>query len=288
MQVKVYMDVLYLINFFVGYVVLRMTARLLNLCIGRWRILLSSAIASLTLLMFVPFGFFYHPLGSLLIYIGISLEADVICFGRKKGILYKWLLSTTIMVLIGSCMNYIRYGLGLTVLGFYKWMLCFFVAEITIGILFLIFKMNHKKYNRLYSVKLTHGMQTVQAELLLDTGNRLWDPLFCKPVLVLSEEVVKSCLTVEENRLLKECSDIGIWNHKNSHSNELQKSCFFHEISYESVGNTNGKMICFLVDKVEIAQEKRILYKQPVAVVPKEIFQKREYQGLLQPDCISI
>ena len=288
MQVKLYLDVLFLVNFVVGFFVLLMTSFLLNLHTKWWRIILGSVFGTVTLLFLLFMGVLFHPWKSLLIYIGISLEANIICFGLKKGLLCKWLLSTTIMVLIGSCMNYIRYSFGLTVLVLFKWMLCFFVAEVVIIILFLSIKFYKAGSCRIYTVNFIHHGGKVCKKLYLDTGNMLRDPLFGKPVIVLSDEVVKSCFTLEENRLLGDYFNMGIFNYIGLHSNEMQKKYCFHEIPYQSVGNTNGKLLCFLMDEVEITELKITLYKQPVAIAPPGLFKGKTYQGLLHPNCISL
>lgn len=289
MQVVFYLDIIFLINFIVGCFVFVITNIILRQRVKWWRICMGAAIGSASLLFFVPGLQLLKPIEGTIIYIGISMGANVICFGyKKRGLLLKWLLSTTIMILIGNGMNYIRYILGLTILDFSKWMLCFFVVGIFVFIGCFQVKKCAQKNRQTYVVKIHHGEHVFLEYLYMDTGNFLWDPLFQKPVVVLSEEVVRTCFTVEENRLLKEYFDTGILNYTSLHSNEMQKKYCFHEISYESVGNPTGRMLCFLMDEVELLDCKITLYRQPVAIAPEMLFRGKMYQGLLQPDCISL
>lgn len=288
MQVKLYLDIIFLVNFIVTCFVLFSVSIILHIHTKWWKIILGGFAGSVALLFFVPFRFFLYPVTGTLIYIGISIGANGICFGFRNGFLYKWLLSTTIMVLIGNCMNYIKYLFGISVLDFGKWILCFFVAETTVLIFLMKLIRIQKISKQLYHVKFTHNNRIFYETLYLDTGNFLWDPLFQKPVIVLSEKSVSACFTVEEYRLLKEYLDMGIFNYKSLHSSEMQKKYCFHEISYESVGRKNGRMLCFLMEEVEIVNENKKLYKQPVAIVSKSLFYGKKYQGLLQPDCISL
>lgn len=288
MQVKVYVDIIFLVNFIADCFVLFMVNIILHLHIKWWRIILGGLAGAITLLFFIPGRWFVRSALGTLIYIGISMEACIICFGYKRGLFYKWLLSTTIMVLIGSSMNYIKYIFGFTVIDFGKWILCFFAAEIFIFIVVVKLIRLQKNSKEIYTVKFTHNNHVFFETLYLDTGNFLWDPLFQKPVIVLSDRSVNTCFTVEEYRLLKKYLDMEIFDYKGLHSSEMQKKYCFHEIHYESVGRKNGKMLCFLMDEVEIVNEKKKLYKQPVAIVSGKLFEGKQYQGLLQPDCISL
>lgn len=288
MQVKLYMDIIFLINFIVDFLVLFSVNVMLRLHTKWWRIILGGLAGAFPLLFFVPCMFLVSPMEGTLIYIGISIEANLICFGYKNGFFQKWLLSTTIMVLIGNGMNYIKYIFGFTVFDFSKWILCFFTAEFCVFIVILKLIKYQKNSKHIYTVKFTQNNHAFFESLYLDTGNFLWDPLFQKPVIVLSEGSISACFTVEEYRLLKKYLDMGIFNYKSLHSSEMQKKYCFHEICYESVGRKKGKMLCFLMDEVEIAGAKKKLYKQPVAIASKTLFEGKQYQGLLQPDCISL
>lgn len=288
MQVKIYLDIIFLINFMVGCFVLFSVNIILHLHTKWWKIMMGGLAGSVTLLLFVPCRLLFYPVIGTLIYIGISIEANLICFGYKNGLFYKWLLSTTIMVLIGSGMNYIKYILGFSVFDFSRWLLCFFTAEIMVFIIMMNIIKIQKSSKQIYTVKFTKNNYAFFEKMYLDTGNLLWDSLFQKPVIVLSESSIRACFTVEEYRLLKKYLDMGIFDYNGLLSSEMQKNYCFHEIHYESVGRKNGKMLCFLMDEVEIVGERKKLYKQPVAIVPKTLFAGKAYQGLLQPDCISL
>lgn len=288
MQVKLYLDVIFLINFIADCFVLICVNVLLHLHTKFWRIVLGGFAGSVALLFFIIHRWFLYPVTSAFIYIGISLGANIICFGLKKGFFSKWLLSTTIMVLIGSCMNYIKYMTGLSVLHFGKWLLCFFAAESTVFILLMKLIPMQKHSKQMYTVIFKLNNRRTSQVLYMDTGNFLWDPMFQKPVIILNEKCMDTCFTVDEYRLLKEYFDTGILNYKSLHSSEMQMKYCFHEISYESVGRKKGKLLCFLMDEVEIIEGHKKLYRQPVALVQESLFYGKLYQGLLQPDCISL
>ncbi len=289
MKVTIYFDIIFFVNFVMDCFVLLLVNCILRLHTKWWRIVLGGIVGAISILFFVLNPFMWNPVWGTMLYIGISMGACLVCFGykRKQSVMI-WLLSTTVMILIGSGMNYIRDLLGITTLDMAKWILCFGAAGIVIFCVGSYVSKGMSIHKQIYVVKLRHHGRISLEQLYLDTGNFLWDPLLQKPVVLLSEEVVRECFTVEENRLLKEYFEKGILNYIRLHSNEMQMKSCFHEISYESVGNPSGRLLCFLMDEMELMDCKRILYKQPVAIAPESLFRGKPYQGLLQPDCISL
>lgn len=289
MKVTIYFDIIFFVNFVMDGFVLLLVNSILRLHTKWWRIVLGGMVGAVSILFFVLNPLMWNPFWGTMLYIGISMGACIVCFGcKRKGSVMIWLLSTTVMILIGSGMNYIRYLLGITSFNLAKWILCFSAVSVMVSGVGKYVLTGLKTRKHIYVVKLRHNDKISLEHLYLDTGNFLWDPLFQKPVVLISEKVVRECFTVEENRLLREYFEKGILNYIRLHSNEMQMKSCFHEISYESVGNPSGRLLCFLMDEVELMDCKRILYKQPVAVAPESLFKGKPYQGLLQPDCISL
>lgn len=289
MHVTVYLDVIFFVNFVMDCLVLAITNYLLRQRVPWWRILLGGLAGAFTLLLFVPGGFMFKPIIGTIIFIGISFEAIVISFGLHRGNMFvKWLLSTTLMVLLGNGMNYIRYILNLTVLDLCTWLVC-----VSIAVIFIVFVLNllRKKFEmsqNLYMIQIKHEGKLVLEQCFMDTGNMLKDPYLQRPVIILSESVVKACITGEEAFIVDKYLNCGLLEYENLLSNEIQMKHFFHEIPYMSVGKIQGKMLCFLMDEIEILDNKQKMYKQPVAVGPDVLFRGKTYKGLLQPECISI
>lgn len=103
--------------------------------------------------------------------------------------------------------------------------------------------------------------------VLMDTGNRLYDPFFHKPVILVSEAVLGDILLY-----CKEC-----------HPEKIQY------IPYHSVGKSDGMLLGVLLDSVSIRwQEKhRIIRNVIAASTREELYRGKEYQvifhcGLLE------
>lgn len=219
--------------------------------------------------------------------VGISMGAVAISFGRKNGgFIKKWFLSTTIMFLLGGIMNYLKRITDDTFMQLSVWMILFTGSSLC-GIIALYFwKYTIQKKDNIYLIKVKHENQVAVDQVYLDTGNMLWDPLFYKPVIMLSEGFVIRCMTKEEKEIIEEYREKGKLNFEKILTCNTQKKACFHEITYQSVGNPSGKLLCFLVEEIHINGCDRILKKQPIAIGPSFLFEGKEYQGLLHRECI--
>ena len=105
------------------------------------------------------------------------------------------------------------------------------------------------------------------ATALMDTGNKLYDPFFHKPVILVDERMMKDIV---------QCC-------KESHPEKLQY------IPYHSVGRMNGMLEGVMFDRVSIQwQEKKLQFSKVIAAATKEnLYRGKEYQvifhcGLLE------
>lgn len=285
MQIIIYADIIFLLNFLVDLVVLILTGLLLKEKMIWVKIGMGAMFGAGMLLFFMLSPLRGDSGWTTVFFVGTSMGAVVIAYG-KKGILRKWFLSTTIMVLLGSIMNYLRYLTGIKVLRFLEWWVLFLLGVIILclGGYRLILRMAPMSY--VYPIQIRHGKQFVMEQAYLDTGNLLWDPLFHKPVVLLSETVVKRCLSEEENKIIEEYKKKGRLDYESLLREKVLRIDGFHEITYESVGNPSGKLLVVLLDEIKVSGSERILHRQPVAIGNPALFDGKCYQGLLHKDCV--
>lgn len=287
MQITVYLDIIFIINFIADFFVLFLTGKIMKQRIVWWRMIAGAAFGAIMILFFILLPIASGKVTGPAFCIGISMGAVAISYGRKNGgLIKKWFLSTTIMILIGSVMNYIKYLSGETALQICKWLLFFFVSCFGVYILLLYIQKMTGQTKNLYLIVVKHGDRMIVDQMYLDTGNFLWDPLFGKPVILLSENLVKNCLTEEENKIIEQYKKNGKLDYQQVLTNKVQKRDCFHEIAYESVGNPSGKLLCLLMDEIDVQGTGTVLIKQPVAVGPEKLFEGKMYQGLLHRECI--
>lgn len=287
MQITIYLDVIFFINFVADFFVLLLTGRILKRNIVPWRLFAGAAFGAGVLLFFILYPSILIGITGVAVYIGISIGAVVISYGGKiREIFQTWLLSTTMMILIGSIMNYLKYIFHTDSLELCKWILYFSGSGLCIFVIIYGLRSTVQKEEHMYLIKLRHGGFQTVVPVYLDTGNMLWDPLFGKPVIVLSEQVIKNCLTKEEEEILEQYRKNGRLDYSTMLTSKIQRRDCFHEIAYQSVGNPSGKMLCMLMEEIRVCECKRTLTKQPVAIGSGALFEGKLYQGLLHKECI--
>ena len=287
MQIVVYLDVIFFINFIADFVVLFLTGVISKQKIIFWRLLAGAIFGAGLLLPLVCYPYVLMGKTGIAACVGISMGAVAIAFGRKNGsFIKKWFLSTTIMFLLGGIMNYLKNVTNNTFMQLNVWMILFVGSSLCGFGMLRFLKHTIQKKEHIYLLEVKHENQVVVEQVYMDTGNMLWDPLFYKPVIMLSEQFVKKCITEEEREIVEEYREKGRLDFEKILACNAQRKACFHEIAYQSVGNSSGKLLCFLVEEIRIIGSNHILIKQPVAIGPSFLFEGKDYQGLLHRECI--
>ncbi len=287
MQITVYIDVVFLIDGIATLTSLILTGKMLKKRISWKKLLLATFFATVSLFVFIVFPFLFVGWKGIFMLLGISIGTVAIPYWEKNvSFVRTWFYSTTIMILQGSFMSYIKYISEVFSLQIWTWLVLFFVSTLFVLIVVKSLKNTLKQSESLFLVKITHGKQITIETLYMDTGNCLMDPIFLKPVIVLSENVIGACLLDEEKMIMDEYKKSGKLDYEMLLSCQTQKKICFHEVSYRSVGETSGTMLCLLIDEIKVLGNGRVLKKQPVAIAPAELFVGMTYQGLLHKECI--
>lgn len=287
MQITIYLDVIYVLNFVADFFVLWLTGILLKQKIVLWRVLAGAAFGAGMLLLFVLYPHLFMGMAGIAAYAGISMGAVAISYGGKQGgFLKRWFLSTTIMILTGSVMNYLKYIGHTDTLTLCRWLLYFTGSGACIFVIIYSLRSLTQTGEQIFRICLQHGGRQTETCVYLDTGNLLWDSLFGKPVIVLSEEAIAACLTGKEKEIIEKYMESGLLDYESLLTDKIQRRDCFHEIAFQSVGNPSGKMLCMLLEEVTVYGADRVLKRQPVAIGRGSLFAGKAYQGLLHRGCI--
>lgn len=173
----VYIELVYILNFLLDFMILYGTKRLLKINKNILRIILGSLIGSLTTLNI------YLKLSSLeliLIKIVLSLLMNIVSFGKNNLI-----KNTTYFYLISIIFGGVIYLLDIE-LNFYINMLLLIAL---CPIIIFIFIKEYQNYNlnikEKYNVTFIYKNKTYHLEGFIDTGNHLEDPLTNKSVILI-------------------------------------------------------------------------------------------------------
>ena len=257
MYYELYVDVLFCINFMMDYLLLLIVKKMLkcsathgNICLGA---VVGSLLTCIVMILPIPYAIIkvllYHAvINTCMIRVGLKIK-NIRSFVKAMMMLYigAFLLGGV----LGALQPYLRIGslfVVVSIAGYY----------LVLGI--WKFATYVQRWNQChYEVELHFGGKVYQVQGLLDTGNRLMDPVSGSPVSVLDKRTA--------NELLGE------------------KTENFRYISYRTIGKEHGVMPVFRIDGIRICGEKEYWIENPlIGVSEKEIGAEGEYEMILNPN----
>ncbi len=258
MYYEFYVDIFFLENIFMDFTLLLLTGQILHWKRRPGRILLGSftgAMGAIGLLMlpaqgfFVTFCFGYVMTSALMIRIAFATQ------GKRqliKGILYLY----GITFLTGGIfqMLFSRITLPIVLAGCFSILILILLLEGVRGLKY--------KTQSIYDVTLSYHQRSRTVKGLRDTGNRLKEPIFGRPVCVADAQVMRE--------LLDEHAKI-----------------FY--IPYHSIGKKRGILPGITLDFMEIQRDRAAQrIEHPVVAISKEpVSSQGEYRILLNPMIID-
>lgn len=219
---KVYLDLVFILNFFIDYLILFGTCKVLKEIVSFKRLLLGSLTASSSIfLLFLSVNSFSLFLFKLV----ISIIIILVTFGKRnfiKNISYFYLISIILggaLYLLNISFSYNNKGILFVDNGLH---LNFIVCLIAIPIIIINYVKEQNSYKNTYcnimEVKITFNKKIYNLKGMIDTGNQLVDPFHKRPVLLI-------------NNIIK-----------------TGKSKYIY-VPYKAL-NTNGVIKCFVPEKV--------------------------------------
>lgn len=204
--------------------------------------------------------------------------------------IYDVLLLFTLSFTSGGIINYLYYETGLE--GFLEGesilftMTAFFL--LSLFSYFLIGKIIHiiRKQEKLISYKVPVTIERqgkkVKMQGYIDTGNRLYEPVSHKPVILVEYDFVKSLFTAEEIEFLdfylKQQGEVG----EDFNLNPM----IFRLIPYQCAAGNTGFFICVFYDRIYIGDKKEKKEKGYMALQKEKLSPEGEYEVLLHTELI--
>ncbi len=169
-----------------------------------------------------------------------------------------------------------------------------------LGFTILIYVMGTKFLRRMLQKKLTQslfvvpvrvvfGDLVVEVSALIDTGNRLQDPLSQIPVIVIEYSAIKGLLPQEVRAAFEISSDPDLMLILDSIA-QTPWSRRFRVIPFTSLGKENGMLVGFKPDRLEIYSEDiRVSTKNVIiGVYRQELSPEGYYRALLHPELLEL
>jgi len=191
---KIYLDLVFLLNFFFDFLLLYGTSKILKEMVPIKRLVLGSVIASLSVfLLFIKLNSVSLFLIKVIISIGIILTT----FGKRnfiKNISYFYLLSIVLggsLYLLNISFTYRNQGIlfinnGLSI----NFILLIIVSPIIIFCYVKEHILYKNTYGNIYEVLIIKNNKKYKLMGLLDTGNRLKDPYKGRSVILVNNDIL--------------------------------------------------------------------------------------------------
>ena len=252
------MDVLFLVNFMMDYILLLIVRRMLsssathgNVCLGA---LMGSLLTCVVVILPIPYAFikvvlFHVFVNTCMIRVGLKIK-NIRSF--VKAILLLYIGGFLLGGILEFFRQYVRYG-----------SLFFAIAIAAYYLVLGIWKfINYlQRWNRYHCmVELYLGEKKCKVKALIDTGNHLFDQATGQPVSILSREIANIFFCEESMNSIR-------------------------YIPYRTIGKSEGVLPVFHIDKMLVCGEKVCVVDSPLLAVSEEkVSMGGEYEMILNPN----
>ncbi|NLM49806.1 MAG: sigma-E processing peptidase SpoIIGA [Clostridiaceae bacterium] len=291
----VYVDVLFLVNFFANYIILFLTSKLAKIKPSYTRLFYGASVGALyAVCMFFPsLSPLYSIVSKFLFSLGlvaISFKIkDVILFFKVLGVFYfvSFALGGGAFFLLfftgsGAKLGaFISNGILYINVPLYLLILSSFFVLILILVLSRFFKTIFRSENLLKDLRIQVLGEIVDIKAFIDTGNTLHDPITDSPVAVVCYEKIKPYIP-EESREVFESSD-GISKILGTHRLN------FRFIPFSSLGKESGMLIGFKPDCAWIVDDdkEKVIENLIVGVYNRPLSKDDKYHAIIGPEILA-
>lgn len=292
----VYIDIILLENLCMNYIILFATAYIMKIKISHIRIIASSSIGAVySIMLYMQILPIYS---SIFMKIILSVAMVYISYAPKtvKIAIKQLIILYLISFAFGGCAFallyfvkpqdiFIKNGVYIGTYPLKIALLGGIVGFIITYIAFKIIKNKATKEEMIYKLKIKINDKTVEVNALLDTGNKLKDPITLVPVIVIEKQKLYNFLPEE---ILENIDKIIGGDSDKLIEENIKYMSKFRVIPYNSIGKQNGLMLGFKADEVKIIidEEERTI-KNTIIGIFNQSFNSQTYSALISLEIIE-
>ncbi|HZK34722.1 MAG TPA: sigma-E processing peptidase SpoIIGA [Bacillota bacterium] len=295
-----YIDVIWLNNTLVNFLLLYLVWRIEKNTSPIWRLWCSAGIGALyAVLLLVPgYNFLSYLPAKLILSILMVLTAYKICdirdFLKLSGFFYgiTFLLGGAAFGLLYFTGKEVMIDKGIFFIKDFPLRLIIYSAVLIIMLYRLIWPILLRRINinsLIYKIELCFDGNSISLDALLDTGNELHDPVSKSPVMVVEYGLIKQILPQDVKHI---CSrpDKMVFLKDTSYTNRLTSSSWadrFRLIPYYTVSGS-GLIVAYRPDKASILIDGRwaVIKDVIVGIRNEKLTSDNEYNALIQPQIL--
>jgi len=298
--VTIYIDVLFFENIAINFLILAITGYISKFSAGAARLLAGSFIGAMYVLAaFLPGTEMYFTITAKIV---LSFVMVAVTFWPEK--IKDFIKLTLFFYLVSFVFGGAVFGLyyflnpkgGMVSNGIYNisgfpiktLLVSIIFTYIVIRICWDIIKSKAIRENAMATVLIRLENKEVTINALIDTGNSLRDPISNIPVMIVEFEAIKEILPEEVNTIFLN----GVETNLDLVVQEISKTDWasrFRLIPFNSLGKTNGMLIGFRPDRVEveIKEVKKDSQEVVVGIYNRNLSKDESYRALLSLELVS-
>ena len=292
MQIEIYGDVFFLINFIMDLIIFWAGAKFLRRKIKFYKILLG-ALTVTVLYCIALFNSYYNiKLMFLILMLGVIMTFKPNNFCDLIKIIF--LIHVIAFIIGGMTMAlfyYIDFSYLLGDMILFRFQNFSFKILLTSACVFFIFIKLLASYIKktalskqvFYEINIFLGEKKSSFNALVDTGNSLYDNLTGQPIIIAQLDKIKNIFPSE---ILFDLEN------KNLERLILYKKIKFNLVPFKSIGNENGILICFKPDQIKIlsgsgldSNKKIFVSNALIGICNFKL--SRYYYGLINPSLLA-
>jgi len=299
-----YLDLIFILNFVIDYFILLATKKFLHLSTKIWRLGISAAVGAVyTILFFLPAMTFFHTFVTKIV---ISVFMVLIAFGFIHLIQFIQTLAVFYFVsfLTGGGVFALQYFFQMehdVINGVYvsrsssPFMVLFFILAAFAG----IWLFSNRTYRSLHR-KNDQQQQIVNLEIyideksypckgLIDTGNRLYDPISRNPVIILEAKAADFIPSIFEKAYKEGEFRLELFDRFSRQVDPLWLSRI-HIIPYRTITKEKQFILAIRPDKVLIYKTEEKLFNHTKVLIGLNygnLSNDKSFQAIIHPDLLA-
>lgn len=291
----VYLDIIFLENLFMNYIILLATGISLKIKIRHGLLIISSILGSI----YSVFVYIQNNHNSLNIGLKILLSIFLVFIAyvpkTVKQLTKELIIFYLISFAFGGCAISLMYVVkpeniiqrNGVLIGSYPIKIVLLggiIGFVIVGIAFKIVKNRVFAKDMICNVKIKVNKSEINVKALIDSGNMLKDPISGMPVIVIEKDKLKSVIP-----------DVILDNLTKILNGEIEKDDMteyiskFRVIPFSSLGKQNGMLLGIKVEKIclEFEEEVKIINNSVMAIYDKKLSRNENYSALVGLDLIK-
>lgn len=300
----VYIDVLFLVNFFMDFIILTATGKMLRIRTKLLRRILGAMLGATCYCITLCLPWESRKWGSITVWLIAAVMMGSLVFSLRRGKeLFRFLVVFhAAAFFLGGTVTTLYYH---TRLGYYlrkavkgdayaQTMTGLFTAIVILSCIFgkiaaACMRQRQRERNLYYEVELYFGNRNKRVTALLDTGNHLKEPISHKPVILMDMTLAGELLeeeTVEAVRTFYRTGDFYTTENMGEMGTDISK---IRLIPYHSIGKSRGLLAALPMDSLKIQMEQGNMKLTDVwtALSEEPVAAKGRYQVILNAELVE-